>query len=210
MRSLFGILLIGLLACQTPPPAGQEAVSDYLSIIERERQETDSLFRQADASPLPGMEAIASFEGLLYFPIDTQYRITAQWVRMREQEPFTMPTSGNHDNSYVTFGQATFTCNGIQDTLYIYQNLDLVKEGRIEESLFIPFRDATSGQSTYGGGRYLNLAIPENDEIVIDFNKAYNPYCVYNYKYSCPIPPPENTLSMAIEAGEKMIDIPQP
>lgn len=198
------------MACQTPPPANQEEASDYLSIIERERQETDSLFRQVDASPLPGMEAIASFAGLNYFPIDTQYRITAQWIRMREQEPFTMPTSGNHDNSYVTFGLATFTCSGMQDTLYIYQNLDLVKEGRIDESLFIPFRDATSGQSTYGGGRYLNLAIPENDSIVIDFNKAYNPYCVYNYKYSCPIPPPENTLSMAIKAGEKMIDIQQP
>lgn len=209
MRYLWILTLLVGFGC-APNVAEQENKRDYTASILQQRAETDSIFRLAGESPLPGMEAIAAFEGLVYFPVDSTYKVTAEWVRTRDQEPFTMPTTGDHDNSYVLFGKAFFSIGGQQDTLHIYQNLELVKEGRLEESLFIPFRDATTNQSTYGGGRYLNLSIPEGDQIVIDFNLAYNPYCVYNYKYSCPIPPPENTLSMAIEAGEKMIEIPQP
>lgn len=209
MRYIWLLSLLALTACQSPSEKSNGVLS-YTASIEQHRRDTDSLFTLPESSPLPGIEAIAAFEGLLYFPIDSTYRVQANWKRTRNQEPFIMPTTGDHDNRYVLFGKAYFTLNDLSDTLHIYQNLELAAEGRLEESLFIPFRDATTGQTTYGGGRYLNLSIPEENKITLDFNLAYNPYCVYNYKYSCPIPPVENTLSMAVEAGEKMIEIRQP
>jgi uncharacterized protein (DUF1684 family) len=87
--------------------------------------------------------------------------------------------------------------------LAIYQNVDLVNTAGYEDYLFIPFKDLTNGEDTYGGGRYLDLKIPEGETILIDFNRAYNPYCAYNHNYSCPIPPFENHLKVKIEAGVK-------
>ncbi len=209
MRYWIILISLALLACE---PSSDETAktATYEETIQAHRQKTDSLFREPGASPLPSMEVIAGFSGLSYFPIDSTYRLRVPWKRVRDATPFVMPTTGDHENQYVLFGSAFITLSGRQDTLHIYQNLDLVEEGRLEESLFIPFRDATTGQSTYGGGRYLDVPIPDSDTMEIDFNLAYNPYCVYNYSYSCPIPPPENTLSMAVKAGEKMIEIPQP
>jgi uncharacterized protein (DUF1684 family) len=69
--------------------------------------------------------------------------------------------------------------------------------------LFVPFKDKTSGITSYEGGRYIDIDIPTTDEVVLDFNKAYNPYCAYNSKYSCPIPPAVNSLAIEILAGEK-------
>ncbi|RYD73146.1 MAG: DUF1684 domain-containing protein [Sphingobacteriales bacterium] len=87
--------------------------------------------------------------------------------------------------------------------LNIYQSQDLKKIEKYKNSLFLPFTDLTSGVESYGGGRYVDLEIPEGELIPIDFNTAYNPYCAYNHKYSCPIPPQENDLAIEIKAGVK-------
>ena len=87
--------------------------------------------------------------------------------------------------------------------LNIYQNIEYSKIDEFKNDLFLPFTDFTSGDGSYGGGRYIDLKIPENDLIVIDFNKSYNPYCAYSQRFSCPIPPEENDVSLRIEAGIK-------
>jgi uncharacterized protein (DUF1684 family) len=106
---------------------------------------------------------------------------------------------------YVKYGTVTFEYEGENHTLSIYQNLDLIaKRPEYSNYLFLPFTDLTNGENSYGGGRYLDMEIPESGStIVLNFNKCYNPLCHYNKKYSCPIPPAENDLSIRVEAGVK-------
>ena len=85
----------------------------------------------------------------------------------------------------------------------IYQNLELISKPEYVDYLFVPFTDLTNGKGSYSGGRYIDTRIPPGKKIVLDFNKAYNPYCAYNGKYSCPIPPEENHLEVEIRAGVK-------
>lgn len=197
-------LAVLAVACQSPNPPTTDSVS-YDESIALLRGAKDSSFQQA-GSPLPGTEAIARFNGLSYFPADATYRITAAIVPTPDSLPFVMPTTKSHQNQYRQYAWAHFIIHGQACSLAVYEPFPVEEDAQ----LFLPFRDATSGDATYGGGRYLDLGYPEGDSLVIDFNLAYNPYCVYNYAYSCPIPPSVNTLPVAIEAGEKMIEIPQP
>ena len=148
-------------------------------------------------------EEIAQFEGLDYFLIDTNYIVKATFIRKKEKK-FNLPTTTSQTPVYRQFGIVKFELNGAQHELKVYQNLELRKNPDFKNYLFLPFRDSTSGNESYGGGRYLDLIIPNKENIKLDFNFAYNPYCVYSYRYSCPIPPEENTLKTSIKAGEKI------
>jgi uncharacterized protein len=113
--------------------------------------------------------------------------------------------------NYRVFGKMYFTVNDTAVTLNIYQSQALMQEEKYKDLLFIPFADITTGEETYSSGRYLDFSINDivNDRLVIDFNKAYNPYCAYvSGKYNCPIPPRENFLPVAILAGEKTFAMP--
>ena len=116
-----------------------------------------------------------------------------------------MSTSGNTKQQYRVFGIIHFNIHDTAVALHIYQSRSLMSSEKYKEHLFIPFTDLTSGRETYGGGRYIDLYISDiiNNTYVIDFNKAYNPYCAYNNSFSCPLPPKENLLQVAIRAGEK-------
>jgi hypothetical protein len=149
------------------------------------------------------VEEIKSFQGVSYFEVDSNFRISATFEKSKGKK-FQMPTSTTRLPWYRRYGYVYFECNGIKDTLTVYQNLELKFDKAFKDYLFIPFRDATNKVNTYGGGRYIDISIPEDTEILIDFNLAYNPYCAYSYRYSCPIPPEENTLSFPITAGEKV------
>ncbi len=142
---------------------------------------------------------------LSFFPADQNYEIKTTFKRTPDEQPFDMITSSGSRKQYVKFGEMSFEINGQQQTLSIYQSLALVKMPKYRDYLFIPFKDATSGDATYGGGRYLDIKLGavKNDHVVIDFNKAYNPYCAYTDGYNCPIPPKENHLTVKIMAGEK-------
>jgi len=106
---------------------------------------------------------------------------------------------------YRTYGFAHFTMDGQSFSLPLYQSKKLLQNPEYTDYLFVPFTDLTTGVETYGGGRYLGLRIPkEGNELVINFNLAYNPYCAYNDKYSCPLVPAENDLAIAIKAGVKL------
>ncbi|WP_422348664.1 DUF1684 domain-containing protein [Flagellimonas sp.] len=158
-------------------------------------------FRNPDSSPLPDRYR-KDFNGLDFYEPDTTYIVHAKLERTPEAIPFLMKTTTNDHRNEVVYGIAHFELHGTPYQLEIYQSMDEPDEG-LEDYLFLPFLDNTNGNETYGGGRYIDLTIPKGDTIVIDFNKAYNPYCVYNKKYSCPLVPRQNYLRTNVRAGVK-------
>lgn len=159
-------------------------------------------FRNPETSPLKE-EDLETFDGLDFYEISEKYFVKAKFVRTPDEKTFEMPTTTDRKPMYVKYGEVHFELDGKMCRLDVFQNIELSKKPLYKNSLFLPFTDLTSGAESYGGGRYLDLEIPEGDVMYIDFNKTYNPYCVYNYKYSCPIPPEQNDLPVEIKAGVK-------
>ncbi|MGK7392382.1 MAG: DUF1684 domain-containing protein [Candidatus Cyclobacteriaceae bacterium M2_1C_046] len=174
----------------------------YLDEILLYQAEQNKEFKDPETSPLEKKD-LKKFKSLAFYPIDSSFRIKARFVETPGQTPFAMPTTTNRKPIYQKFGEAHFTLEGESITLNLYQSHDLKGSEEYHDYLFLPFTDETNGKETYGGGRYLGLHIPEGDSIIIDFNKAYNPYCAYNAKYSCPIVPKENNIPEEIRAGVK-------
>jgi uncharacterized protein (DUF1684 family) len=182
-------------------------INDTSSLINKQKildfqNELNEQFADPEHSPLLA-EDLKTFETLEFFPIDLRYRVKAEFKRTPKEKPFEMKTTTDRLPIYVKFGEAYLILDDKNFTLNIYQNVDLVKKEGYEDYLFLPYTDLTSGEESYGGGRYIDLRIPEGDTIIIDFNKSYNPYCAYNYKYSCPVPPVENRMGVEIRAGVK-------
>ncbi|WP_417860162.1 DUF1684 domain-containing protein [Winogradskyella sediminis] len=159
-------------------------------------------FKDASRSPLKSKD-LKNFEGLDFFPYDSTYVVTATLKRTPDSKWFNMKTSTNRLSKERILGVLTFELKGQTYQLNAYQGEELMQTEGFENYLFLPFLDHTNGVSTYGGGRYIDLEIPEGDIIEIDFNSAYNPLCAYNEKYSCPIVPRANYVDMAVEAGVK-------
>ncbi|PKP12283.1 MAG: hypothetical protein CVU08_11280 [Bacteroidetes bacterium HGW-Bacteroidetes-3] len=161
-------------------------------------------FSDATKSPLTE-EDLKTFKALEFFDIDENYNIEADFELTPNTPIFEMPTTTDRLPLYRKYGIARFTLNGKKMELSIYQNQQLMTDFNYKDYLFLPFNDATNGTTTYGGGRFIDLEIPKegSKKIRIDFNKAYNPYCAYNHTFSCPIPPKENNLSVAIPVGVK-------
>jgi len=148
-------------------------------------------------------EDFKNFTGLEFYPIDERFIVKARLIRTPNEKPFLMPTTTNRLPEYVKYGEAHFSIDGKDFVLSLFKSTQPYDEPGYEDYLFLPFTDLTSGDSSYGGGRYLDQRIPVGDTLTLDFNKAYNPYCAYNERYSCPIPPKENDLLIRIEAGVK-------
>ena len=183
-----------LVAAQTGSP-------HYLQEIDKYQRELNAEYADPEKSPLEPAD-LEAFAGLPFFPIDEKYRVIARFVRTRGSKPFKMPTSTDRLPIYEKYGEAHFELEGKAIVLPVYQNHELRKKKGYKDYLFVPFTDLTNGTDSYGGGRYLDLRIPAaGDSLVIDFNKAYNPYCAYSSRYSCPIPPRENRIPLAIKAG---------
>jgi uncharacterized protein (DUF1684 family) len=141
-----------------------------------------------------------------FYPVNETYNITARFEKVENGAWFNMPTSARLNKVFRVVGKVHFTIRDTAITLNLYQSQQLMAVEKYKESLFLPFTDLTSGEETYASGRYIDLEFKDirGDRIVIDFNKAYNPYCAYvSDKYNCPIPPKENSLMVAILAGEK-------
>ena len=158
----------------------------------------NALFKDASRSPLKP-EDIKTFKGLLFFPVDSSFVVVSKLKRTNTSDFFEMKTSTTRLSKERVFGILSFTIKGLNYSLKVYQSESSVLES--SDYLFLPYLDATNGITTYGGGRYLDLKIPEGDSVWLDFNKSYNPYCVYNERYSCPIVPRENRLPIKVEAG---------
>ena len=175
---------------------------EYTNEIIKWQDNMNSGFSNPEESPLT-KEVIANFKGLDFYQIDKKYRVEAKFERTPFEPPFGMKTTTSRLPKYKKFGIATFYINGKEYKLNVYQNQSLLAQRDFENYLFIPYTDLTSGNDSYSGGKYIDLTIPKGDVLIIDFNKSYNPYCAYNHKYSCPIPPSENSLNIRIEAGVK-------
>lgn len=141
-----------------------------------------------------------------FFSVDENYRVSTR-VELIEDAPwFSMETSSDKKKPYRVYSILHFKLNDIELKLHVYQSKDLMKIAEYADHLFIPFIDETCGDESYDNGRYIDLTITDiaKGTFLLDFNKAYNPYCAYvSNKYSCPVPPKENHLAVAIKAGEK-------
>ena len=148
-------------------------------------------------------EDLKTFKSLDFYSINQKFIVEAKFIRTKKEKVFKMKTSTSRLPEYKKYGELHFTIDGVDCKLNVYQNIDLIKKPGFDDYLFLPFSDLTSGKETYIGGRYVDLRIQKGTTWKIDFNKAYNPYCAYNYEYSCPIVPLENDLNIAILAGVK-------
>lgn len=166
------------------------------------QKELNTEYADSVKSPLLKKD-LKTFKALDFYPINEKFFVNAKFVRTPDEKPFEMPTTTSRKPMYVKYGEAHFSIDGKKFKVNLYQSLDLKKIEEYKDALFLPFTDLTSGVDSYGGGKYIDLKIPQGDTIVIDFNTAYNPYCAYNHKYSCPIPPQENDLAIEIRAGVK-------
>ena len=179
-----------------------EAVTDAIADIHKFQASLNQEFKDPETSPLPDRFR-KNFEGLDFFTPDTNYIVAARFTRTPDAVPFLMPTTTGRKSREVLYGIAEFALNGKMHTLEIYQNEELMLDKDYEDYLFLPFTDLTNGEETYAGGRYIDLRISDTFDLKIDFNRAYNPYCTYNPKYSCPIVPAVNDLDVRILAGVK-------
>ena len=169
------------------------------------QREINAEYKDATKSPLKEKDRKV-FKTLDFFKFDSTYVVQATFKRTPDEKPFKMKTTTERLPVYVKYGEATFILNDKAFTLNIYQNQELITKEGYEDYLFLPFLDQTNGDTSYGGGRYVDTRIPQDDVLTIDFNTAYNPYCAYNDKYSCPIVPRINYLPIKIEAGVKAFD----
>ncbi|MCU0417692.1 MAG: DUF1684 domain-containing protein [Cytophagaceae bacterium] len=172
--------------------------NSYEETIETFRQQKDANFRQSIKSPITEKD---TFYGLNYFPINPEFKVKAFITYLRDTTRIFLPRNDGKVSTYVAYLKADFKIKQQNLSLILYKHPE---EESNAPTLFLPFYDATNGESTYEGGRYLDVPLTNNQTIDIDFNYAYNPYCVYNYQYSCPIPPISNKLPIAIPVGEKM------
>ncbi len=181
------------------------AQGDYLAEIQAFQNKLNAEFKNPKESPLD-KDDLADFNQLPFFRIDGKYRIVAHFERTPDEKSFEMPTTTTRKPIYVKYGIATFVLEGKKYQLSIYQNQSLLGSDEYKDYLFLPFTDWTNGVESYGGGRYIDLKIPHSDSITIDFNKAYNPYCAYSHRFSCPLVPTENNMNVMIPAGVKIED----
>ena len=187
------VIFIGILIAQFL----QDPHAQYLSNLAREREERVAFFRESTQSPLTD-SVKATFKGLNYFEPNPAFSLIGNFIPTKGYELIELSRFGGEPEVYIRSGQIEFELEGKKHLLTAYRR----REGSSAKDLFVPFKDLTSGKTTYGGGRYLDLRLVV-DEVHIDFNRAYNPFCVFNPAYVCPIPPEENHLSIEIPVGEK-------
>lgn len=197
ISSLCLILLLGKLDSlfaqveENPLEKREQKLKDF-------REKRDRFFKENPRSPLKEKDR-KEFNGLIYYTVDLKYAM-AGFIEKYPTEPkplyVTLPTNKEAGRKYVKYGRFKFKLDGKGYVLQIYRPL-------ASDELFLPFKDKTSGIETYEKGRYLYIEAMPGGRVLIDFNRAYNPFCHFNEKYTCPFAPEENRLDIAIRAGEK-------
>ena len=174
---------------------------NYIKPLLKERTDKDLTFRSRANSPFND-EGRRTFKNLVYFEPDPEYRIKAEVEQLPQQDTLLIPMTDGSEEAYIRYAIASFQLEGQPQRLTLFKKANRVAGE--EEQLFVPFTDRTNGYDTYGGGRYLDIPFEEDAKtVVLDFNRAYNPFCAYNPDYVCPVPPKDNRLDIAIPAGEK-------
>jgi len=168
----------------------------YKVELSQYREERNRFMQFNQDSPLPE-EGKADFDGLNYFPADSSFRIVANLNSIDDPKTISLNMTNGAPEKYKEIGYAKFTHANKVANLLVMKSVE-------SGDLFLPFWDATNGVSTYGGGRYLDPEMLSNNKILLDFNFAYNPFCAFAESYACPIPPLQNKIPFAVEAGEKI------
>lgn len=183
------------------PPSVSQA-QNFKEKIEDYRKHYKEKFLENPRAPIKE----EGFPYMRFYDADSTYSVVASFKRTPEALEFQMQTYSGAVRPYIQYGVLSFKLKDTSLQLAVYQNLSLKNAPAFQGYLFIPFKDATNGTVSYGGGRYLEMWEKDikNGQTILDFNKAYNPYCAYSDGYSCPIPPIENHLTLKIEAGEKI------
>ncbi|MAV42446.1 DUF1684 domain-containing protein [Flavobacteriaceae bacterium] len=173
----------------------------YIPNLTEFQKELNASFKDVTKSPLAKNDR-QNFVSLDFFDFDSSYVVKAVLIPSSKDSIFNMKTNTDRMHSYNKYGKIKFKLNENYFELNVYKDNELITD-QTDDELFLPFYDNTNGITTYSGGRYIDLKFSKDSIIYIDFNKAYNPYCVYNYKFSCPIVPSENYLELDIRAGVK-------
>jgi uncharacterized protein (DUF1684 family) len=199
--SIPGILLLSGAAvlyqgCTRPQPEKAPLAGDP---VIQERLEKDRAFKTSPNSPIPVKDRM-QFGGLRYYPFDPALRFMVKLSRYPRPERIRLGTNTGELREALKYGYFDFEIGGRPCRLQVFRTEDSPEQG--VPYLFIPFRDSTSGSETYGAGRYIELRENTSGTYELDFNRAYNPSCAYSEGFSCPVPPPENTLRVAVRAGE--------
>lgn len=194
MKIVYSTLITVLVAA-----FGAQAQS-FTEQTNQHRKKYKDEFLHSENSPLKA----ADLPYLQFYEADSSYRVEAKFEKVKGKS-FEMPTYSGMNKTYVKYGVLKFRLNGRRQKLTVYRSLSLQQLAKYKDYLFIPFKDKTNGAETYGGGRYLDLKTTDlkDGTCVLDFNKAYNPYCAYSTGYNCPIPPLNNHLAIAVPVGEK-------
>lgn len=195
---LISILCIFLFVDLPLPKAEEDPMERREEKIKAFRAKKDQFFREDPHSPLKETDR-KKFRGLLYHPINLQYAMIGAIGRYpAEPKPLyvNLPTSKGKEKKYVKYGKFRFKWEGKEHVLQIYRPLG-------GGEFFLPFKDKTSGTETYPEGRYLYIEPMPEGKVLIDFNRAHNPFCAYNEKYTCPFASQENWLDISVRAGEK-------
>jgi uncharacterized protein (DUF1684 family) len=195
MRILLLIVIIFSFSCR------EEKRYQDVNLTEYQRQ-VNNYFKDASVSPLKPKD-LKNFQGLDFFEFDSIYVVKAKIEETKESLPFKMKTTTDIPADVRKYADLFFQISDKEFELSVYENLEYEGVEGYENYLFLPFLDETNENETYGGGRYLDLFLNGTDSIIIDFNKAYNPKCVYDENFSCPIVPRKNFLNTRIEAGVK-------
>ena len=195
MRILLLIVIIFSFSCR------EEKRYQDINLTEYQRQ-VNNYFKDASVSPLKPKD-LKNFQGLDFFEFDSIYVLKAKIEETKESLPFKMKTTTDIPADVRKYADLFFQITDKEFELSVYENLEYEGVEGYENYLFLPFLDETNENETYGGGRYLDLFLNGTDSIIIDFNKAYNPKCVYDENFSCPIVPRKNFLNTRIEAGVK-------
>jgi len=178
-----------------------DATEEWADQLRAHREEKDRFFAEHDQSPIPHRERDA-FDGLAYYEPNPTYRVEATATVHDDPEPVEMDTTDGRTARYLRVVTFTFELAGAERELHGYR-----REGDDDPGVFVPFRDKTTGQQTYDGGRYMELELEaeltDGQTVPIDFNVAYAPFCAFNDTFDCPLPPEENWLDVEIEAGER-------
>lgn len=193
MRSLTLFLLLLSQCAFSQKDNAHDAIIEFQNELNKE-------YKSKKKSPLDPDDR-KQFKSHTFFPIDLNYRVSAT-LRITEPAPFfKMKTSSMALPEYRVYGILEFVLDDRKFELPVYQSKKLMATEEYRDYLFLPFTDLTNGNQTYSGGRYIELSIPKGEVMVVDFNQAYNPYCAYSKRYSCPIVPAENHLDIEIPAG---------
>ena len=203
-KSIFKVLvlIVSVTACtsqnkwQTAAEEQSENLTPYQKLVKNHQDSMSVMFTSGANGVIPKNELITAHK-LEYFPPNENYRVTAIFTPIANGKTFKMATSTDLLPEYKAFGTYKFELNGDSLELTLYQSVDM------PDYLFLPFRDVTCGNESYGAGRYLDYKLQDTLNPIIDFNYCYNPLCAYNKDYSCPIPPAVNHLNARIEAGAK-------